>query len=130
MRTEQAAKTETSDAVERRRSRRIPCKGSAEGLSLQPNFMFRGEILDISLTGCFVSTKARLPLSAGTEVELRFRVEGRNFRLYAHVSHFRAGQGAGLEFFFEDEKSKDSHRALIATLEAAEQPKTASATKH
>jgi hypothetical protein len=93
--------TETRDdpgGTDRRRSPRFDCAGSAEAFAADPCYLFRGEIRDISETGCYVMTKARLRLERFTELDVLFMLRNRNHRAAARVMNFRPGQGVGLEF--------------------------------
>ncbi len=54
----------------RRRHARYQCRGFAEVIVDNACFLFRGSIRDISQTGCYIESQARLALKRGTEVEL------------------------------------------------------------
>jgi hypothetical protein len=98
-----AAAAETRDESrggrERRKQERFACNGFAEVVLEDAAFLFRGTILDLSLTGCYVQSSARLALAPGASVELRFSVKGDELRLLARLAIVRPGKGAGFEFF-------------------------------
>ena len=49
-----------SDVRERRRHERYAVEGDAEVIVAGGTLLFRGSIADISLSGCFIETRARL----------------------------------------------------------------------
>jgi hypothetical protein len=85
--------------AERRRHTRYTVDGDAEVLVADGSLIFRGRILDISLAGCFIETRARLRMEVGTPVEMVFRANGVMLRTAATVRAIRMGTGAG--FLFE-----------------------------
>lgn len=87
-----------AQGVERRRHRRFPCEGYAEVVCCHPTALFRGRLRDISLTGCFIETAARLHLARLTEVEVRFTASGNRVMSPARLMDYRPGRGAGFEF--------------------------------
>lgn len=102
--------------AERRRHRRFPCEGYAEVVCCYPTVLFRGRIRDISLTGCFIETAARLRLERLTEVELRFTAIGRHVSSAARVMDIRPGKGAGFEFLPGDHGMQEAFLKLIESL--------------
>jgi hypothetical protein len=85
---------------ERRLSHRVACKGFADALVLDTGYLFRGEIRDVSETGCFLMTQARLQLERLTKVDLLFVLNGRNYRTLARVMEVQPSKNVGLEFLF------------------------------
>src|SRR5262245_5676981 len=71
--------------ADRRRSVRICCSGFAECVSIDPNQLFRGEIRNISETGCFISLRVSVNLPPGTYVQLRFRMGRAEYSALARV---------------------------------------------
>jgi hypothetical protein len=108
---------EPGQGIERRRSRRFPCDGLAEGLFHQPDILFRGEVRDMSLTGCLIQTRAQLRVQPSTEVELRFQVNNNHYRTVARVIEVRRGIGVGMEFMHEDTQTLASFKGLMVTLQ-------------
>jgi hypothetical protein len=64
-----------------------------------PELLFRGKVKDISLTGCYVATPARLKLKRFAEIEVRFSANGQYLSSLARVMDVRPGQGVGSNFF-------------------------------
>ena len=62
---------------ERRKQERFGCDGFAEVIVGDAEFLFRGAIQDISLSGCYIRSRARLRLHRGAEVDLHFSSERR-----------------------------------------------------
>ena len=98
---------------ERRRHERFACEGFAEVVAFSPELLFRGEVTDISLTGCFVATRARLKLKRFAEIELRFSASGQHLSSLARVMDVRPGKGVGVEFLAGDPRmSKRFHEVM------------------
>ncbi len=101
---------------ERRKNARYGCRGFAEVIVANACFLFRGSIRDISRTGCYIESQARLALKRGTEVELLFTVQGDQFKISARVMIIRPAGGAGFEFVAGDAKTQHRLAALIEKL--------------
>jgi hypothetical protein len=108
---------------ERRLSHRVGCKGFADAFVIDTGYLFRGEIRDISETGCFLMTQAGLQLERLTEVDLLFVLNGRNYRTFARVMEVQPRKGVGLEFLFSDQAVEESfkklHRGLVPSREVS-----------
>jgi hypothetical protein len=102
--------------LERRQHPRYAVSGIAEVLVADGTMLFRGEVLDISVAGCYVETHARLRLEPGTRVEMVFRVNGMVFRPMATSRMVRPGEGAGFLFLNMNAKMQTELEALIAEL--------------
>src|SRR5215469_872490 len=105
-------------ARERRRNERFACDGSAEVVSFHPELLFRGAVKDISLTGCYVETRARLNLKRNAEIEVRFTANGQQLSSLARVMEIRPGKGVGVEFVPGDPRMDRRFRRLIEDLTA------------
>jgi hypothetical protein len=79
----------------------------------RPELLFRGEVKDISLTGCYIATRARLKLQRYTEIELRFSANGQQLTSLARVMDIHSGQGVGVEFLPGDPRMSKRFRDLI-----------------
>lgn len=90
--------TPETSGRERRRDRRASCSGFAEVIVSRTGYLFRGEILDLSMTGCLVGTKARVQLEPASKLELRFALKNNGFHLHGWIANVRAGLGIGIEF--------------------------------
>lgn len=78
-------KAKNEAEADRRRSVRICCAGFAECVSIDPNQLFRGEIRNISETGCLISLRVSANLPPGTYVQLRFRMGRAEYSALARV---------------------------------------------
>jgi hypothetical protein len=121
---ETSVETETNSSVteapaERRRYTRYAVHGDAEVLVADGSQIFRGSILDISLSGCFIETKARLRVSVGAPVEMVFRANGVMLRAAATVRAVRKGKGAGFLFDSLSERMQTELQSLIEVLDLA-----------
>src|SRR4051812_2363424 len=112
------ATEEAASGSDRRRHERFTCDGFAEVVSFHPELLFRGEMKDISLTGCYVATRARLNLKRFAEIELRFSANGQQMSSLARVMDVRPGKGIGLEFLPGDPRMSKRFRDVIEELKA------------
>jgi hypothetical protein len=113
---EQERRGVAAEVAERRQHERYAVDGMAEVLVLDGTVLFRGRVLDISVAGCYIETKARLHLASGTPVEMVFRVKDVVFRLAATSRSARPGKGAGFRFSNLSGKSLGGLEALIGEL--------------
>lgn len=113
----EAASTKGHAGIERRLRKRYPCNGFAEGIVLHPKSLFRGEIRDLSETGCFVETRARLLVECLARIDLRFTINGSHYRTPARVMNVQPGKGLGVEFLFVDKKTQELIRGLVSRLQ-------------
>jgi len=104
-------------ASERRIAKRHACDGFAEVVVPHNGFLFRGEIADLSETGCYIKTRARLNIRRSSEAELRFTVNGDNFSVLARSAVVRTGIGVGFEFSVIEPQM---HRKLLELIEELE----------
>lgn len=102
---------------ERRKQERFDCDGFAEVVVDNAGFLFRGAIQDISLSGCYIWSRARLRLERGAEVDLHFSVNGDYFNVRAMLMIVRPGSGAGFEFLFDDPELQLRLGGLVRKLE-------------
>ena len=107
-----------SSGRDRRRNERFVCDGFAEVLSFDPELLFRGAVKDISLTGCYVETRARLNLKRYAEIEVRFSAHGQQLTSLARVMDVRPGKGIGVKFVAGDPRMTKRFRDLIEDLKA------------
>ena len=110
-----------STGRDRRRHERFEFDGFAEVVSFHPELLFRGAVRDISLTGCYVETRARLNLKRFAEIELRFSANGHQLSSLARVMDVRPGKGIGVEFLPGDPRMSKRFRDLIEELKARSQ---------
>src|ERR1700683_2209500 len=107
---------ESASGSERRLSPRFACEGFAEVFALETGFLFRGYMRDISQTGCFILSKAHSKLKRLAEVDVVFRLKGREYHNVARVMDVRAGKGVGLEFLAHHPELEESFMRLFHTL--------------
>jgi len=105
--------------IERRRSPRYDCAGYVKAWLSDHKSPIHGEILNISQTGCFISTKAQLHLEHLATVDLHFTILNDHYRTTARVIDVRQGKGAGLEFIFPDSQPAEWLTDLLERLSAA-----------
>ena len=82
---------------EKRVHPRYRCDGYAEVFLPQGGLLFRGRILNLSRTGCYIET-ALLDLERGTQVEVYFVTNQLQFRVLGNIAALRRKRGAGIAF--------------------------------
>jgi PilZ domain len=112
----------SGDVRERRRHERYIVKGDAEVIVADGKLLFRGSIVDISLSGCFIETRARLQLEPGTPVQMVFRAEHLTLRMTATVRAVRPGAGAGFLFGSMSAYMQAGLEGLIAGMQGRTRP--------
>ncbi len=100
----------------RRESERFPVQGWAEVMTMDGTMMVRGQITDISITGCYVESHAAFDLPLNSSVEMIFRIKGDEFRPEAVTRVVRSGHGAGFVFLKMNGKLIVQIQALIDIL--------------
>jgi hypothetical protein len=115
-----AAEAETAATSERRRSRRYSCSGFAEVLVMRPESLVRGEVRDISQTGCRILTKAYMHVERRSQVDIRFMLNGHHYHTSARVMAILPGAGVGLEFAHPNENIRESFANLACTVRDAQ----------
>jgi len=107
-------KSEEKSDHDRRSSTRICCTGFAEGVSTDSRQLFRGEIRNVSETGCFISVRAAVKLAAGTTVELRFKLGLREYAALARVVEAMPTIGIRFHFIATDPEFPDRIRRILS----------------
>jgi hypothetical protein len=92
----EAAGTEL-EGTEKRRYPRYVCDGHAEVFLPNGGLLFRGRILNLSRTGCYIETPT-LNLERGTQVEVYFVTNQLQFRVLGNIATVRRKRGAGISF--------------------------------
>ncbi|MGH9588407.1 MAG: PilZ domain-containing protein [Acidobacteriaceae bacterium] len=105
----------------RRRHPRYACEGRAEVCVPHGGLLFRGKVLDLSFSGCFVETVA-LNLERGTPVEIFFVARQLQFRIAGRIAVLYPKKGAGIAFDPLGPRRTREISDLIAELKAASQP--------
>jgi c-di-GMP-binding flagellar brake protein YcgR len=130
--------------VDRRQHTRYAVDLWAEVMVKDGTMLFRGQVLDVSLGGCYIETEAKLRLAPGTPVEMVFRLDEKvlrwktaNVRALLRAKQVSEGdeevlrfeatirmvrtRGAGFLFSHLDAGMRRELERLIEELEAAEQ---------
>lgn len=92
-----------------RKNERFEVDGHAEvrvHSNTMGNSVLRGRILDISTSGCYIQTMARVPIPPETEVNIDFSVYGYVFRVKAASRFAKSKVGIGFRFLPMDELTK------------------------
>ncbi len=106
-----------ASGVQYRQDTRYEVEGDAEVFVKTGSMgttLLRGNILDLSATGCFIQTMARVMIKPGTVVQLIFSIYGTTFRIDAASRFARMRVGVGFRFLEMDEPT---HKRLHAVLE-------------
>jgi PilZ domain len=82
---------------EKRVHPRYGCEGHAEVFLPHAGLLFRGRILNLSMSGCYIET-ALLNLERGTQVEVYFVTNQLQFRVMGTIMALRRKRGAGIAF--------------------------------
>jgi PilZ domain len=107
------------EGAEQRREERYPVCGDAEIVVLGGMSMFRGRVVNISPSGCYVQTVAWVCLAPETAVEILFVVKGHVVRAYAEARFSESKIGLGLRFLTMEEQMKRRLDGIVAALRAA-----------
>jgi hypothetical protein len=113
--------TQSAPAVMGRNRRQHPryrCEGEAEVFVPHGALLFRGKILDLSLSGCFIEAPA-LDLERGTPVEVSFTVRQMQFRVAGRIAIMHPKRGAGIIFEALSTRRARQISDLIAELKEA-----------
>jgi len=106
-------KTRSPADADSRRSVRICCEGFAECISIDPSQLFRGEIRNVSETGCFISLRVSVNLPPGTYVRLRFRMGRAEYSALASVVESMPSIGIRMRFISTDEAFTDRIHQIL-----------------
>lgn len=104
---------------ERRKQHRFSCAGPAEVLALDSRSFYRGEVKDLSLTGCYIVTgTAELELDPHADVHLCLSINGDPLEASARVIMVRPDSGAAFQFLPVDPEMRAALLTLIQKLTA------------
>jgi hypothetical protein len=116
---EEIAIAQLAGGRERRKQQRFACTGPAEVLELESRCFYRGEIKDLSLTGCYVTTgDAELELDPRADVQLCLYVNGDPLETPARVIMVRPDSGAAFQFLPIEPEMRAALLMLINKLSA------------
>ena len=111
-----------SDVAERRREERYAVEWGAEIFIPERTAMFRGQVVNISTSGCYVRTVAWVRVPPSTEVELVFSMDGRMTRTRAEARFAQSRTGVGLRFLALEEELRRRLDAVIDELRRTAAP--------
>ncbi len=98
---------------EYRRDERYPVNGDAEVVVLGGTSLFRGRIMDISVSGCYIQTLAWVRLKPETPVEILFAVDGKVVRALGASRYVKSKVGIGFRFLKMNEEMQRKLDELI-----------------
>ena len=102
-------------------SERYDVEGDAEVAASDGSAVFRGRVLNISATGCFVGTVAYIRFTPGTAVDLVFHIDGldgaKQFQIHAEARFSRPRIGLGFRFLRMTAAHQQALNAILQALE-------------
>jgi hypothetical protein len=107
------------EAAEQRGEERYPVAWDAEIFIPERTTMFRGRMVNISPSGCYVQTVAWVRVPPTTGVELVFKLGGRTTRVRAEARFAQSRTGVGLRFLPLEEEMRRRLDGVIASLRTA-----------
>jgi PilZ domain len=108
------------EGAERREEERYAVSWDAEIFIPERTTMFRGQMVNISPSGCYVQTVAWVRVPPSTVVEVVFKLEGRLTRVQAEARYAQSRTGVGLRFLsLEKETRRRLGSALVDLATAA-----------
>jgi PilZ domain len=112
--------TESScEGAERRDEERYAVSWEAEIFIPERTTMFRGRVVNLSWSGCYVQTVAWVRVPPTTVVELVFKLEGRVTRVQAEARYAQSRTGVGLLFLSLEEETRRRLGSALAELATA-----------
>jgi PilZ domain len=112
--------TQSSSEAERREEERYAVSWDAEIYIPERTTMFRGRMVNISPSGCYIQTVAWVQVPPTTVVEVVFKLEGRLNRVQAEARYAQSRTGVGLRFLpLEEEVRRRLGSALLELAAAA-----------
>jgi hypothetical protein len=113
---EEIAIASLAGGFDRRKQPRFECGGPAEVVAIESGSHYQGEIRDLSLTGCYIATPAKLDLDRRADVELCLCVNGDSLTSAARVIVVRPDSGVAFEFLAVDPEMRAALLTLIQKL--------------
>jgi len=105
----------------RREDSRFDVDDSAAILLVRVGSTLPGRILDLSLSGCRIRTRARFPVGIYTRVEIEFRHQGVRFRLGGVIQAIHDCNTVGIRFLDVSERKRQQVEELIEEISRAVQ---------
>jgi hypothetical protein len=107
------------EGAERREEERYAVSWDAEIFIPERTTMFRGRMVNISPSGCYVQTTAWVRVPPTTVVEVVFKLEGRLTRVQAEARYAQSRTGVGLLFLPLEEETRRRLGSVLAELATA-----------
>ncbi len=85
----------------------------------------RGQILDLSLSGCRIRTGERFPVGVYTRVEAEFRLEGLPFRLGGVIQPIHDPNRVGIRFLDQRDRKRQQIADLINEIQQMRETQSA-----
>jgi hypothetical protein len=104
---------------ERREEERYRVDWEADIFIPERTTMFRGRVVNLSQSGCYVQTVAWVRVPPTTVVELVFRLDGRWTRVEAEARYAQSRTGVGLRFLGLGQEMRLRLDGVLAELRAA-----------
>jgi hypothetical protein len=119
--------------AERREEERYAVDWDADIFIPERTTMFRGRVVNLSLSGCYVQTVAWVRVPPTTVVELVIKVDGRLIRVQAEARYAQSRTGVGLRFLVLEkevrqrldwvlEELRETAAAVVDEVEAEPEP--------
>lgn len=105
--------------AERREEERYAVDWEADIFIPERTTMFRGRVVNLSQSGCYVQTVAWVRVPPTTVVELVFRLGGRWTRVEAEARYAQSRTGVGLRFLWLEPETRRRVDGVLADLRAA-----------
>lgn len=102
-------------ASERRKHPRYACEGHAEVFLPHGGLLFRGRILDLSVSGCMIEATG-ITLERGTHVEIYFTARQLQFRVPGNIAVLYRGKGVGIAFYHVSRRMAEQIREMVSEL--------------
>jgi hypothetical protein len=106
-----------SPARERRVAPRFQVDAAANVQVGYDGPMFRGRIVNLSLTGCYIQTIAGTKIPAGTGVEIEFLLMGTSIQLSAIFKWSKPRSGMGFRFIAMEKDAQMSLEEMLRELQ-------------
>jgi len=112
-----------ADRSYRREHRRFSVDRKAEFQVVRTAALFRGRIVDLSLSGCYIQTIAATCLPLDSAVEISFVLNAKAIRISALSKRSKSRIGMGFCFVDLSEDARATLEQYIKGLAAADRPK-------
>lgn len=119
----------TKHRKERRQHRRFCCEAAATLRLIKPAIEFKGNVRDLSLTGCSIELDQRFPVGLNARVEILFQVNGLPLLIHGVSRCIHSPKLIGIEFRDVSPRRQASIGEIIAELNEKLQKEEAAKAK-